>query len=67
MERETMRVFALFVVSFVLTTLMLNWAAGQADSVTVNMDCPQEDSCYVDYYDGEWHVIRGEAPWLDND
>ena len=23
-------------------------------------NCPTEDSCYVDYYDGQWHVIEGE-------
>ena len=23
-------------------------------------DCPAEDSCHPDYYDGEWHIIPGE-------
>lgn len=23
-------------------------------------DCPQEDSCYAEYYNGTWHIIEGE-------
>lgn len=22
-------------------------------------NCPQEDSCYPDYYNGSWHIIEG--------
>lgn len=27
-------------------------------SVVVPLDCPQEDSCDVDYRDGAWHVTQ---------
>jgi hypothetical protein len=25
----------------------------------VDTDCPQEDSCYPDYRDGEWYIVEG--------
>jgi hypothetical protein len=25
----------------------------------VDTNCPQEDSCYPDYRDGEWYIVEG--------
>lgn len=35
--------------------------------ITATPDCPQEDSCYADYYDGEWHIIPGSPPWREQE
>ena len=47
------------VIVFVLLIVFGGDASESGDVWTVHgPDCPQEDSCYVDYYDGAWHVIE---------
>lgn len=63
---ELSRIVAIVVFTFVLFTLAFRIGTPQ-DVWVVDADCPSEDSCYADYYDGAWHIVRGDPPWLDND
>lgn len=58
----------------IVFTLLIIWIlaiVGQSDyereslrlrTWHVSTDCPHEDSCYVDYRNGEWYIIEGERP-----
>jgi hypothetical protein len=66
-----MRHIAGIVIAIVIIWIM--GIAGQSDFARENpslsprvwhvqTDCPHEDSCYVDYRNGEWYIIEGERP-----
>lgn len=58
---------ALALLAFCVMVGSLGFAIGFAIGQQAALgDCPQEDSCYADYYEGAWHIVPGERPeqWL---
>lgn len=39
---------------------MLGWIACDDQWRDQQPDCPLEDSCHVDYYDGAWHITEDQ-------
>ena len=52
----TILFFTVVIVMFTIDDI----AAGRKYIVVPN--CPAEDSCYPEYFQGEWYIIEGERP-----
>lgn len=51
--------YAVGLIAAIAVVFTAGWATGRA-GIEPQPDCPVEDSCVANYYDGEWHITEAD-------